>query len=144
MHSEPVGRSGLGFAHTQCANGEKKSELAPQACQTKKGGTFNMPGGWLVSTLSAWASKLFWRKKKNLFLCTECSFLALSSARMDPGCCHDRMAAHLHFEFFSTVGSQQVPASCKTRHLGTKRLISLINRFCHGRKKRNREGKLCA
>ena len=57
----------MGFARTQCANGEKKSELAPRACETKKGGAFNALGGWLVSTPSAWASKPFWGKKKNLF-----------------------------------------------------------------------------
>ena len=68
MRSEPVGRSGLGFARTQCANGEKKSELAPRARQTKKGGAFNALGGWLVSTPSAWASKPFWGKKKKPFL----------------------------------------------------------------------------
>ena len=69
-------------------------------------------------------------RKKNLFLCTECSFLALSSAGTDPGRCRDRMAARLHFGFFSTAGSRRVPASCKIKHLGTERLISLINRFC--------------
>jgi hypothetical protein len=60
-------KSALGFARTQCANGEKKSELAPRACQTKKGGAFNALGGWLVSTPSAWASKPFWGKKKKPF-----------------------------------------------------------------------------
>ena len=63
MCSEPVGRSALGFARTQCANGEKKSKLAPRAFQTKKGGAFNALGGRLVSTPSAWASKPFWEKK---------------------------------------------------------------------------------
>ena len=129
MRPEPVGRSGLGFARTQCANGEKKSELAPRACQTKKGGAFNALGGWLVSTPSAWASKPFWGKKKNPFLCTECSFLALSSAGTDPGRCRDRMAARLHFGFFSTAGSRRDAASCKIRHLGTKTIDIIYQSF---------------
>ena len=67
MRSELVGRSALGFARTQCANGKKKSELAPRACQTKRGGAFNALGGWLVSTPSAWASKPLRGKKKKPF-----------------------------------------------------------------------------
>ena len=66
MRSEPVGCGGLELARTQCANGEKKIQnlRRGRARQTKKGGAFNAPGGWLVSTLSAWASKPFWGKKK--------------------------------------------------------------------------------
>ena len=60
-------------------------------------------------------------RKKNPFLCTECSFLALSSAGTDPGRCRDRMAARLHFGFFSTAGARRDPANCKIRYLGTKK-----------------------
>ena len=42
-------------------------------------------------------------RQKNPFLCTECSFLALSSAGTDPGRCCDRMAARLHFRVFSGI-----------------------------------------
>ena len=130
MRSGPVGRSGLGFARTQCANGEKKkSELAPRACETKKGGAFNALGGWLVSTPSAWASKPLRGKKKTLFLCTECSFLALLSAGTDPGRCRDRMAARLHFGFFSTAGARRDPANCKIRYLGTKTIGIIYQSF---------------
>ena len=65
-------------------------------------------------------------RKKNPFLCTECSFLALSSAGTDPGRCRDRMAARLHF---STAGSRRVPASCKIRHLGTKTIDIIYQSF---------------
>ena len=112
MRSKPVGWSGLGFARTQCANGENKSELAPRARQTKKGGAFNAPGGWLVSTPSAWASTPFWRNKKTLFSSTS-----------------DRMAARLHFGFFSTAGSRRDTASCKIRHLGTKTIGIIYQSF---------------
>ena len=109
---------------------KKKSELAPRACETKRGGAFNALGGWLVSTPSAWASKpLRGKKKKPLFLCTECSFLALSSAGTDPGRCRDRMAARLHFGFFSTAGARRDPANCKIRYLGTKTIDSIYQSF---------------
>ena len=83
----------------------------------------------MVSTPSAWASKPFWEEKKNLFLCTECSFLALSSAGTDPGRCRDRMAARLHFRFFSTAGSRRDSASCKISHLGTKTIDIIYQSF---------------
>jgi len=69
MRSEPVDRSGLGFARTQCANGEKKSELAPRACQTKKGGAFNALA-WGLAGLNSerLGLKTVRGKKKNLFL----------------------------------------------------------------------------
>ena len=68
-------------------------------------------------------------RKKNPFLCTECSFLALSSAGTDPGRCRDRMAARLHFGFFSTAGARRDCASCKIRHLGTKTIDIIYQSF---------------
>ena len=105
---------------------KKKSELAPRACETKKGGAFNALGGWLVSTPSAWASKpLRGKKKKDLF----CAVLALLSAGTDPGRCRDRMAARLHFGFFSTAGARRDPANCKIRYLGTKTIGIIYQSF---------------
>ena len=104
---------------------KKKSELAPQARQTKKGGAFNALGGWLVSTPSAWASKPLRGKKKTFF----CAVLALSSAGTDPGRCRDRMAARLHFGFFSTAGARRDPANCKIRYLGTKTIGIIYQSF---------------
>lgn len=68
-------------------------------------------------------------RKKTLFLCTECSFLALSSAGTDPGRCRDRMAARLHFGFFSTAGARRDPANCKIRYLGTKTIGIIYQSF---------------
>ena len=68
-------------------------------------------------------------RKKYPFLCTECSFLALLSAGTDPGRCRDRMAARLHFGFFSTAGSRRDSASCKIRHLGTKTIDIIYQSF---------------
>ena len=68
-------------------------------------------------------------RKKSLFLCTECSFLALSSAGTDPCRCRDRIAARLHFGFFSTAGSRRDPASCKIRRLGTKTIDIIYQSF---------------
>ena len=74
----------------------------------------------MVSTPSAWASKPFWGKKKTPFWGALVPFSGLCTAGTDPGRCRDRMAARLHFGFFSTAGARRDPANCKIRYLGTK------------------------
>ena len=131
MRSEPVGRSGLGFARTQCANGEKKNQnLRRGPIKPKRGAHLTRSGvGWSQLRAPGPQNRSGGRKK-NLFWGALVPFSGLCTAGTDPGRCRDRMAARLHFGFFSTAGSRRVPASCKIKHLGTKRLISLINRFC--------------
>ena len=129
MRSEPVGRSGLGFARTQCANGEKKIRTCAAGPSNQKGGRIKRARELVGLNSERLGLKTVLGEEKNPFLCTECSFLALSSAGTDPGRCRDRMAARLHFGFFSTAGSRRDSASCKTRHLGTKTIDIIYQSF---------------
>jgi hypothetical protein len=68
-------------------------------------------------------------RKKNLFWGALVPLSGLCTAGTDPGRCRDRMAARLHFGFFSTAGSRRDAASCKIRHLGTKTIDIIYQSF---------------
>ena len=122
MCSEPVGRSGVGFARTQCANGARnKIRTYAAGPSNQKGGRIERAWGLVgLNSQRLGLKTVAGEEKKTLFLCTECSLLALSSAGTDLCRCRDRIAARLHLRFFSTAGARRNLANCKIRCLGTK------------------------
>ena len=112
-----------------CERRKKNQNLRRGPVKPKRGAHLTRSGvGW--SQLRAPGPQIrCGGRKKTFFLCTECSFLALSSAGTDPGRCRDRMAARLHFGFFSTAGARRDPANCKIRYLGTKTIGIIYQSF---------------
>ena len=130
MRSETSRPKWFGFRpYPVCKRRKKNQNLRRGPAKPKGGAHLTRPGvGW--SQLRAPGPQNHsGGRKKNLFLCTECSFLALSSAGTDPGRCRDRMAARLHFGGFYTAGSRRDSASCKISHLGTKTIDIIYQSF---------------
>ena len=85
-----------------CERRKKNQNLRRGPVKPKRGAHLTRSGvGWSQLRAPGPQNRCGGRKK-TLFLCTECSF----RAGTDPGCCCDRMAARLHFGFFSTAGAR--------------------------------------
>ena len=130
MRYKPVGGSGLGLAHTQCANGEKKSNLRRGPVEPKKGAHLTRLGvGWSQLRAPGPQNRSGGRKKGGF-----CALKAAFWLYRVPG--RTRVAAVIDWlrvctlGFFSTAGTRRDPANCKIRHLGTKTIDIIYQSFC--------------